>query len=167
MLTNSFWFVARGEASGVGSTRGTPLTALIAGSGVAYQSSGNGQGFRPAQSPTVEVGIEESPGGHGPFEGGDPIHQDRSDGVSAVRPSGRARRRPRLLDQLQVARSPRTATKLSFARYHRHRLYPAIVDAEALAADAESRGWIDEAERHRRLITRLDALLAEGENLAG
>jgi integrase len=40
-------------------------------------------------------------------------------------------------------------------------------DAEALAADAESRGWIDEAERHRRLITRLDALLAEGENLAG
>jgi integrase len=41
------------------------------------------------------------------------------------------------------------------------------VDAEALAADAESRGWIDEAERHRRLITRLDALLAEGENVAG
>jgi integrase len=41
------------------------------------------------------------------------------------------------------------------------------VDAEALAADAEARGWIDEAERHRRLITRLDALLAEGENLAG
>ncbi|HTW09131.1 MAG TPA: tyrosine-type recombinase/integrase [Acidimicrobiales bacterium] len=41
------------------------------------------------------------------------------------------------------------------------------VDAEALAADAESRGWIDEADRHRRLITRLDALLAEGENVAG
>jgi hypothetical protein len=40
-------------------------------------------------------------------------------------------------------------------------------DAEALAADAESRGWIDEADRHRRLISRLDALLAEGENLAG
>jgi hypothetical protein len=40
-------------------------------------------------------------------------------------------------------------------------------DAEALAADAESRGWIDEAERHRRLITRLDTLLAEGENLVG
>ena len=35
------------------------------------------------------------------------------------------------------------------------------VDAEALAADAEARGWIDEADRHRRLIGRLDALLAE------
>ena len=35
------------------------------------------------------------------------------------------------------------------------------VDAEALAADAEARGWIDEADRHRRLIARLDALLAE------
>ena len=41
------------------------------------------------------------------------------------------------------------------------------VDAEALATDAESRGWIDEADRHRRLIVRLDALLAEGENVAG
>jgi integrase len=35
------------------------------------------------------------------------------------------------------------------------------VDAEALAADAETRGWIDEADRHRRLIGRLDALIAE------
>ena len=35
------------------------------------------------------------------------------------------------------------------------------IDAEALAADAEARGWIDEADRHRRLIARLDALLAE------
>ncbi len=35
------------------------------------------------------------------------------------------------------------------------------VDAEALAVDAESRGWIDEADRHRRLVARLDALLAE------
>lgn len=35
------------------------------------------------------------------------------------------------------------------------------VDAEALAVDAEARGWIDEAQRHRRLIARLDALLAE------
>ena len=33
------------------------------------------------------------------------------------------------------------------------------VDAEALAADAEARGWIDEANRHRLLITRLDALM--------
>ena len=35
------------------------------------------------------------------------------------------------------------------------------VDTEALAADAEARGWIDEAERHRRLLARLDTLLAE------
>ncbi|MGQ0824669.1 MAG: tyrosine-type recombinase/integrase [Actinomycetota bacterium] len=35
------------------------------------------------------------------------------------------------------------------------------VDAEALAADAEARGWIDEADRHRRLVARLDLLLAE------
>jgi len=34
------------------------------------------------------------------------------------------------------------------------------VDAEALAADAEARGWITEADRHRRLIARLDTLLA-------
>ena len=37
------------------------------------------------------------------------------------------------------------------------------VDAEALAQDAEARGWIEEAERHRSLIARLDALLAEEE----
>ncbi|HTW98807.1 MAG TPA: hypothetical protein VMD59_08525 [Acidimicrobiales bacterium] len=35
------------------------------------------------------------------------------------------------------------------------------VDAAALAADAEARGWIEEAERHRRLVERLDALLTE------
>jgi len=35
------------------------------------------------------------------------------------------------------------------------------VDAEALAADAEARGWLDEADRHRRLVARLDTLLAE------
>jgi integrase len=35
------------------------------------------------------------------------------------------------------------------------------VDAEALATDAETRGWINEADRHRRLITRLDGLIAE------
>jgi integrase len=35
------------------------------------------------------------------------------------------------------------------------------IDAAALAADAESRGWVDEADRHRRLVERLDALLAE------
>jgi integrase len=39
------------------------------------------------------------------------------------------------------------------------------IDTEALAADAESRGWNEEADRHRRLITRLDTLLAE--NVAG
>jgi len=34
------------------------------------------------------------------------------------------------------------------------------VDAQALAADAEARGWADEAERHRRLVERLDQLIA-------
>jgi hypothetical protein len=35
------------------------------------------------------------------------------------------------------------------------------VDAKALAADAEKRGWIDEADRHRHLIARLDTLIAQ------
>jgi hypothetical protein len=35
------------------------------------------------------------------------------------------------------------------------------VDTEALAADAEARGWIDEADRHRKLLDRLDALIAQ------
>ncbi|MFZ0664853.1 MAG: tyrosine-type recombinase/integrase [Acidimicrobiales bacterium] len=35
------------------------------------------------------------------------------------------------------------------------------VDAEALAADALARGWNDEADRHRRLVKRLDELMAE------
>lgn len=35
------------------------------------------------------------------------------------------------------------------------------VDTEALAADAQRRGWIDEADRHRRLLHRLDTLIAE------
>lgn len=35
------------------------------------------------------------------------------------------------------------------------------IDAQALAADAEKRGWLDEADRHRRLVARLDTLLAE------
>jgi len=33
-------------------------------------------------------------------------------------------------------------------------------DAEALAADAQARGWADEAARHRRLVERLDMLMA-------
>ena len=37
------------------------------------------------------------------------------------------------------------------------------VDAKALADDAEARGWIDEADRHHRLVARLDALLTEGD----
>ena len=37
------------------------------------------------------------------------------------------------------------------------------VDAEALAADAEARGWGDEADRHRRLVARLDTLIAEAD----
>jgi integrase len=35
------------------------------------------------------------------------------------------------------------------------------VDAQALATDAQSRGWIDEAERHHALIARLDALITQ------
>jgi len=41
------------------------------------------------------------------------------------------------------------------------------VDAEALARDAEQRGWIDEAERHHRLIARLDALITHTETQTG
>lgn len=37
------------------------------------------------------------------------------------------------------------------------------VDAQALAADAEQRGWISEAQRHHQLIARLDALIANPE----
>jgi hypothetical protein len=37
------------------------------------------------------------------------------------------------------------------------------VDAETLAADAEQRGWIAEAQRHRKLLTRLDALIAQAQ----
>ncbi|ADU00716.1 tyrosine-type recombinase/integrase [Mycolicibacterium gilvum] len=33
------------------------------------------------------------------------------------------------------------------------------IDAQDLAADAEKRGWIDEAERHHNLVSRLDALI--------
>jgi len=36
-------------------------------------------------------------------------------------------------------------------------------DASALAADAEARGWGSEAERHRRLVARLDALITEAD----
>ena len=34
------------------------------------------------------------------------------------------------------------------------------VDTRALLADAQTRGWIDEADRHRRLLDRLDTLIA-------
>lgn len=37
------------------------------------------------------------------------------------------------------------------------------LDAAALAADAEARGWIPEADRHRRLVARLDAIMAEAQ----
>lgn len=40
------------------------------------------------------------------------------------------------------------------------------VDAQALARDAEDRGWIDEADRHHKLINRLDALIADTEAAA-
>lgn len=35
------------------------------------------------------------------------------------------------------------------------------IDAQHLAADAAERGWIDEADRHRKLIARLDTLIAQ------
>ena len=35
------------------------------------------------------------------------------------------------------------------------------VDTEALIIDAEQRGWIGEADRHRRLLTRLDTLIEQ------
>jgi hypothetical protein len=41
------------------------------------------------------------------------------------------------------------------------------VDAEALARDAEERGWIDEAQRNHKLIARLDALIDDTEATAG
>lgn len=41
------------------------------------------------------------------------------------------------------------------------------VDADALARDAEQRGWIDEADRHHKLIARLDALIAHTETQTG
>ena len=34
-------------------------------------------------------------------------------------------------------------------------------EVQALVADAQTRGWIEEAERHCRLVERLDILLAE------
>jgi integrase len=37
------------------------------------------------------------------------------------------------------------------------------LDADTLARDAEARGWIDEADRHRRLLTRLDTLIAQAQ----
>ncbi len=37
------------------------------------------------------------------------------------------------------------------------------IDAAALAADAEKRGWISETKRHQDLLTRLDALIAQAQ----
>jgi hypothetical protein len=36
-------------------------------------------------------------------------------------------------------------------------------DAEALAADAEQRGWGEEAARHRALVERLDLLISRAQ----
>jgi integrase len=41
------------------------------------------------------------------------------------------------------------------------------VDADALARDAEQRGWIEEADRHHKLIARLDTLIADTETQTG
>jgi len=35
------------------------------------------------------------------------------------------------------------------------------IDTEALATDAQTRGWTDEADRHHKLLARLDALIAQ------
>lgn len=37
--------------------------------------------------------------------------------------------------------------------------------AEALATDAGARGWLEEADRHRRLVARLDVLLAQAQTV--
>jgi hypothetical protein len=37
------------------------------------------------------------------------------------------------------------------------------IDAQALAQDAENRGWITEADRHRKLIARLDTLISQAQ----
>ena len=41
------------------------------------------------------------------------------------------------------------------------------VDAQALAQDAQRRGWIQEADRHHQLITRLDTLIADTQTPTG
>lgn len=41
------------------------------------------------------------------------------------------------------------------------------LDADTLARDADQRGWASEAERHRRLIARLDALITDTEASTG
>jgi hypothetical protein len=38
-----------------------------------------------------------------------------------------------------------------------------LKDAELLANDAEQRGWGEEAERHRRLIARLERLIDQAQ----
>ena len=35
------------------------------------------------------------------------------------------------------------------------------IDTAALAEDAEQRGWIDEADRHLKLLARLDTLIEQ------
>jgi hypothetical protein len=37
------------------------------------------------------------------------------------------------------------------------------VDAQALAQDAQERGWITEAARHHKLIARLDTLIDQAQ----
>lgn len=41
------------------------------------------------------------------------------------------------------------------------------VDADALARDAEQRGWIDEADHHHKHIARLDTLIAHTQTQTG
>ena len=95
--------------------------------------------------------------------------------------AGRHHRRRRLArhpaDQVPAGRRvlpPRTRPRRLPLRQHlrtlpqlpHRRQLPAVlaaqrVDAAALAADAEARGWIDEADRHQRLLARLDTLITQ------
>ncbi len=53
-----------------------------------------------------------------------------------------------------------------YPSFHTGSTHPAVlvaqcVDARDLADEAEKRGWIEEAERHRALVSRLEVLISE------
>ena len=83
--------------------------------------------------------------------------------------------RPRLSRDEPALRAPlrlhrprriRTRPRPGQGPHRRHlRALPQLphqrIDTKALLADAQTRGWIDEADRHRRLLDRLDTLIAD------